>query len=97
MKTDNKKKIEKELQKAMALNILRVYCKENCLSFEKLEKEMFELSYDECGFFHQNEVIAQGLTNDMETMPKPILIIKMEDGHILIEQTRYTNYFLGIE
>lgn len=89
-------KIEKELQRVLAIEVLRAYCTDNKLSIEKLKKERFEFSYDECGFFHPSEIVPQGLVNDMETMPKPTLIIKNEEGYLKIEKTQYTKQFLGI-
>lgn len=89
----NKRKIENELQKALAIEFIKQYCIENNLSLEKLKKQRFELSYNECGFFQPSGVKPNGLLNDMETLPIPTLIIKHEDNQLLIEETEYTEKY----
>ena len=97
MKKINKIEIEKKLQKELAIGYLQNYCKQNKLSLEKLKNEMFQLSYNQCGFFHPSDVVPDGLVNDVDTLPKTTLVIKYEDGGLVIEQTNYTKEFLSLE
>ncbi len=66
-------------------------------SLEKLKAQRFELSYHECGFFQSSDTTALGLINDQETMPKATLIIKNENGELVICETEYTKKYLGKE
>lgn len=97
MKGINKKELENRLQKALAIEYLRGYCMENKISIKKLNNEIFQLSYNECGFFHSSSIEPNGLLNDMETLPKPTLIIKYDDEKLFIEQTEYTKEYLSDE
>lgn len=90
----NKKEIKNKLQKALTIEYIRDYCKENKISIKKLEKEIFWLSYNCCGFFHPSDIKPNGLLNDMETLPKTTLIIKHENERLFIEQTEYTKEYL---
>ena len=94
MEKMNKWKTEAELQRALAIEFVRNYCKENDLSIDKLMNEIFHLSYNECGFAHPSEIKPDGLKNDIETQPKATLVIKHEKGELFIEQTEYTKEFL---
>lgn len=93
----NKKEIENKLQKALAIEYLREYCSENKISIEKLKNEIFQLSYNQCGFFHPNDIEPNGLLNDIDTLPKTTLVIRYEEGKLLIEQTEFTTEYLTIE
>lgn len=97
MKEIHKIEMERILQKELAVGYLQNYCKQNKLSIEKLKKEIFQLSYDQCGFFHPNNVVSNGLLNDIDTIPKATLVIKYEDGVMMIKQTEYTKEFLSLE
>lgn len=90
----DKWKVEKELQKLLAIEFVREYCHKNNLSLEKLKSQRFELSYDACGFLQPSTIIPKGLVNDRETMPKPTLIIKNVNGKLIIESTEYTKQYL---
>jgi len=92
----DKWKIEKGLQKALAIEFVKDYCIKNKLSLEKLQNERFEVSYNECGFMHPSNIKPLGLTNDKETMPKTTLMIIFEDDCLRIEETEYTREFLSI-
>lgn len=91
-----KRSIEKELQKALAIEFVKEYCKMNNLSIDKLKEQRFELNYNECGFFQSSAVKPNGLLNDRETMPKPTLLIKHENGYLQIEETEYTKEYLKL-
>lgn len=97
MKEIHKIEMERILQKELAIGYLQNYCKQNKLSIEKLKKEIFQLSYDQCVFFHPNNVTPNGLLNDIDTIPKATLVIRYEDGEMMIEQTEYTKEFLSID
>lgn len=89
----NKWKEEKKLQRLLAIEYVKDYCLQNSLSLEKLKTQIFELSYNECGFLQPSDVNPVGLTNDKETMPKATLLIKNEGGELKISETEYTKQF----
>lgn len=91
----NKWKEEKNLQRLLAIEYVKDYCMQKGLSLEKLKTQRFELSYSECGFFQPSDVTALGLINDQETMPKATLIIRNENGELIICETDYTKQYLG--
>lgn len=95
MKKIDKREIENKLQKALVIEFLRDYCNKNKISIDKLSNEIFSLSYNECAFFHPSDIEPNGLLNDMETLPKPTLAIRYEDGKFFIEQTEYTKQYLS--
>ena len=97
MKKIDKLDVERKLQRAIVLEYVHEYCNKNNISIDKLKKEIFNLSYDVCGFFHPSEVEPNGLLNDLETLPKPTLIIKYKDEELVIEQTEYTKDYLYVD
>lgn len=97
MHKNNQRKIEKDFQKALAIEYAKDYCKENNLSIEKLQTQRFILSGNECAFAQPSDVKPNGLTNDGDTMPKVTLIIKFENQQLKIEETEYTKIFLKNE
>lgn len=90
-------KEEKSLQRLLAIEYVKDYCMQKGFSLEKLKAQRFELSYHECGFFQSSDTTALGLVNDQETMPKATLIIKNENGELVICETEYTKKYLGKE
>lgn len=60
----------------------------------KLSNQRFDLIYDIACFSQPSDVVPDGLTNDMETMPMPTLVIKRDGDDIVIEQTEYTKKYL---
>ena len=96
MEKINQRKMEKELQKALAIAYVTPFCLENNLSLENLQSHRFILSCNECAFAQPSGVKPNGLANDAETMPKVTLIIKFEDGKLEIKETEYTKEFLRI-
>lgn len=97
MEKMNKMKLERELQKALAIEFVSNYCGENNISIDKLKYEEFYLIDNECLFAHPSDIKPDGLRNDMETMPKVTLLVKHEEGLLSIEQTEYTQKFLSTE
>jgi len=93
---DIKRKTEKELQKALAFEVAKEYCIANGLSLDKLIKQRFEIIYSSAIFAQPSDVIPNGLLNDLETQPKPTLIIKNDDTGLVIEQTEYTRKYLSV-
>lgn len=88
-------KAELETKRILALNLARQYCENHNLSFKKLEAQRFD-SFNEILWFSQpSKVKPLGLVNDMETMPKPTLIIKFNGNEAIIEQTEYTKEYLS--
>ncbi|MCI7791512.1 MAG: hypothetical protein MR531_12190 [Lachnospiraceae bacterium] len=97
MKKVNKRCIERELQKALALEFVKEFCKQKGYSLEKLSCQKFEMSYDECAFFHNSDIPQQGLTNDIETLPQIVLLIKLVNGNLLVEETQYTKKYICLD
>ena len=93
----DKWKAEKSLQRLLAIEYVKDYCLQKGLSLERLKTQRFELSYHECGFFQPSDIPALGLVNDYETMPKATLIIKNENGRLIISETEYTKQYLSKE
>lgn len=91
----NKKEQEK-LQRAVVLEYVKDYCTDNGLSLDKLKQQQFYWIYGEAFFAQPSGVEPKGLTNDMDTMPMPTLIIKMDDDMLKIEQTEYTQKYLAV-
>lgn len=94
MEKINQRKMEKELQKALAIAYVTPFCLENNLSLEKLQLQRFILSCNECAFAQPSGAKPNGLDNDAETMPQVTLIVKYEAGQLKIEETEYTKEFL---
>lgn len=94
MQRIEKSKIEKELQKALALEFVKDYCSQNGYSIERLSHCRFELLYNECAFLHSSTVPQNGLVNDMETLPQVVLLVKHDNNSLMIEETEYTQKYL---
>ena len=56
MEKVSKMKLENALQRALALEFVSDYCKENSLSIDKLQNEEFYLMYNECLFYHPSDI-----------------------------------------
>lgn len=97
MKKNTQRKIEKELQKALAIEYVKNFCIEHNLSISKLQTQRFVLSGNECAFAQPSDVKPNGLINDGDTMPKVTLVIRFENEQLKIEETEYTNLFLKNE
>ena len=97
MKKVDKRCIERELQKALALEFVKDFCKQKGYSWEKLSCQKFEVSYNECAFFHKSDIPQRGLTNDIETLPQIILLIKLVNGKLLVEETQYTKKYISLD
>lgn len=87
---------EREMQKRLAFEYAKKYCSEHNLSTDKLMKQQFEIIYGSAIFAQPSDVEPKGLTNDAETMPRPTLIIKIDNDQLKIEQTEYTKQFLSV-
>ena len=92
----DKRTMENEFQKALAIEYVRQYCKENKLSVDILKTQKFILSYDECAFAQKSEIKPDGLLNDKDTMPYVTLSIKLENGKLRINETEYAKKYLKI-
>ena len=83
-----------DLHKALAIEIARKYCELNGLSKEKLLKQYFFDGTESLIFAQPSDVEPDGLKNDMETMPRPTLVIKHKDGEVEVNQTEWTKTYL---
>lgn len=91
----SQKELEKELQKALAIEYVKNFCEEHNLSLQKLQTQRFILSGNECAFAQPSDVKPSGLVNDGDTMPKVTLVIKLENKKLKVEETEYTKMFLN--
>lgn len=89
--------MERDFQKALAIEYVKGYCKENNLSVEKLQNQRFTLVCNECAFEQSSDTKPDEFIIDGEPRPKITLIIKYENQKLQIEETEYTKEFLGIE
>ena len=87
--------VELALHKAMALEIAGKYCDAHNLSTEKLDKQKFFLAYETATFAQPSDVEPNGLLNDIETVPKPTLILKLNSDGLVVEETEYTRKYLA--
>ena len=93
-KQDEKREAEQRLGRAMALKIAEAYCMEHGYSMEKVREQRFFLMYDETIFAQPRGVEPDGLTNDMDTMPLPTLIITVDKGELVVRTTEHTDKYL---
>ena len=91
---DKQKKLELEVQRALALEAAKSYCKENGLSVDKLRNQRFIIINSTAAFGQPSDVVPDGLMNDIATQPKPTLIFRLEDGELIIEETEHTREYL---
>lgn len=97
MQKNNQRKMEKELQKTLAIEYVKNFCMEHNLSLQKLQTQKFVLSGNECAFAQPSDIKPDGLINDGATMPKVTLVIRLENEQLKIEETEYTKEFLKDE
>lgn len=95
MKATSSRQTERLFQKAMAMESAKAYCMENGISWELLQKQRFDLLGMTAVFSQPSTQKPQGLVNDIETQPKPTLIIRFQDGKLIFEQTEYTKKYLA--
>jgi len=94
MEKINQRKMEREFQKALAIEYVKEYCEENNLSVEKLQNQRFTLVCNECAFEQPSDIKSNELIIDGEPRPQITLIIKYENQKLKIEETEYTRDFL---
>lgn len=83
------------LQRALATEFAKDYCRKNGLSVNKLAQQRFSIISGSAYFLQPSNVIPNGLMNDRETMPTPTLVIHLENGHLKVEPTEHTTQYLG--
>ena len=84
------------LLRAMALQCAEPYCEKYGLSVEKLKDQKFEVIPDEIFFAQPTGIEPDGLRNDLETVPYPTLIMRLdEDGKICFQETAYTRQYIA--
>ena len=88
------KDCEREMRKAMALELAVRYCQEHGLSVNKLATQEVCLLNSAVIFATPSGVEPKGLTNDLETMPIPTLMLIYEDGKLRFEETEHTKRLL---
>lgn len=86
----------KPLLRAMALQCAEPYCEKYGLSVEKLKDQKFEVIPDEIFFAQPTGIEPDGLRSDLETVPYPTLIMRLdEDGNIRFQETAYTRQYIA--
>ncbi len=83
-----------ETQKSCALAMAEEYCRKNGMSYDRLKSQRFERLCNFWCFLQPSDVEPQGLKNDMETIPKVTLILKVKDEKFCFEQTEHTAEYL---
>lgn len=96
MEKMNQRQIEREFQKALAIEYAKSYCKKNNLSVEKLQKQRFTLVCNECAFEQPTDIKSHQLVIDGVPKPYITLIIRYEEGELKIEETEYTKEYLSV-
>ena len=95
MKAVDRKQLEEtRLQRALALEVARPFCKQHGYSFEKLKEQRFFFNYGTAAFAQPTGIKPNGLLNDMKTMPLPTLIIKSDGENLTVETTEHTEKYL---
>ncbi len=89
------RKEDMELQRMLAFSFAENYCKNNNLSVDKLKTQRFSLIYGKAFFSQPSSVKADGLCNDVDTMPKTTLIIEIDGDNLKVAQTEYTKKYLA--
>ena len=64
MEKISQRKIEREFQKALAIEYVKEYFNENKLSIEKLQKQRFTLVCNECAFAQPDNITTDELIID---------------------------------
>lgn len=90
------RKEDAELQRMLAFNFAEDYCRKNNLSVDKLKTQRFSLIYGKAFFSQPSSVEADGLRNDVDTMPKTTLIIEADGDNLKVAQTEYTKKYLAV-
>jgi len=85
----------KRIKKVDVLINAKEYCKENKLSFDKLDKQHFQVVENTCYFLQANEVKPDGLRNDLDTQQFPTLIVEIQDKDFKFIQTEHTQKYLS--
>lgn len=94
MEKMKQRQMERDFQKALVIEYVKDYFKENNLSIKKLQKQRFTLVCNECAFEQPNDIKSDQFIIDGEPKPQITLIIKYEKGELHIEETEYTKIFL---
>lgn len=86
----------KPLLRAMALQCAEPYCEKYGLSVEKLKSQEFAVILGTIYFAQPTGIEPDGLRNDLETVPYPTLIMRLdEDGNIRFQETAYTRQYIA--
>lgn len=99
MEKNSQREVEREFQKALAIEYAKNYCKKNGLSIQKLKNQNFALCDNECAFYVQpiDDIKTDQLVIDGTPKPQVTLIIRHENEELQIEETKYTEIFLRKE
>ena len=85
----------KALIRVIVESYVKPFCQANNLSPEKLSAQKFEIIADTIIFAQPTDVKPDGLRNDIDTQPKPTLVLQLNsNGEIQIETTECTEKYL---
>lgn len=82
------------VERAIALHAACEYCRENGLSFDKLKQQRLLYIGGVAAFVAPSQVKPVGLLNDMATQPRPVLILRDNNGTLEFEQTEHTTRYI---
>lgn len=83
------------IEKAIAIHAVSSFCASHGLSVEKLSQQIYDVYNDVAIFSAPSSAKPDGLRNDIETRPVPVLIVERKKGTIEIHQTEHTAQYLS--
>lgn len=97
--SDFMRPVRTKLNIQVASRIAENYCEKNKLSIPKLKAQKVIEIGDSVIFAQPTNVTAKkvalaGLKRDVETQPKPTLILKRTGSGYAVEETKHTNIYL---
>lgn len=77
-----------------AKRIAREYCIQHGLNIRSLEKQLIYVINGKTIFAQPSQCRANGLREDLDTQPKPTLIVEKSSRGYIVHTTEYTKYVL---
>ena len=78
-----------------AKRIAREYCIHHGLNIRSLEKQLIYVINGKTIFAQPSQCRANGLREDLDTQPKPTLIVEKSSRGYIVHTTEYTKYVFG--
>lgn len=83
------------IEKVIALHALDSYCQRNDLSMDKLSNQIYDIYGDVAIFSAPSRIVPDGLRNDMQTLPIPVLIVEYRDNELCVKETEHTREYIA--